>query len=116
MRKKVAAVMVRISWQVLSISGIKWVQSMIDVGVVTQDFKRKVGAARAEEMAELARFKSKLRELGAVVPNLLYLLHGPDYADSGRIDECGGLAPIAPAAVTIQEVTGTQTPSAATPA
>ena len=70
-----------------------------------------MGAARVKEMAEVARFKERLKVLEAVDPNLLCLLHGPDYANSGTINENGGLAPLAPAAVTIQEVAGDQTPS-----
>ena len=74
-----------------------------------------MGALRAQEMAELTRFKTKLKLLEATDPNLLCLLNGPDYVNSGRIDEHGGLARIAPAAVTIQEVAGDQVPSDATP-
>ena len=106
------AAVVRLSWQALSISADKWDAALdTDTGLVTQDFKRRVGALRAQEMAELTKFKPKLRLLEATDPNLICLLHGPDYANSGTIDEHGGLARIAPAAVTIQEVAGDQAPS-----
>ena len=58
-----------------------------------------MGALRAQEMAELTKFKTKLKLLEATDPNLLCLLNGPDYVNSGRIDEHGGLVRIAPAAV-----------------
>ena len=112
MRKKVEVAVVRLSWQALSMSADRWDAALdTDTGLVTQDFKRRVGALRAQEMAELTKFKTKLRLLEATDPNLLCLLHGPDYANSGTIDEHGGLARIAPAAVTIQEVAGDQAPS-----
>ena len=77
----------------------------------TQELKKEAGGARAKEMAELARFKSELRMLEAGDPRFHCLLNGPGYATSGRIDENGGLAPLAPAAVTIQEVAGDLTPA-----